>query len=504
MLLDLTKLKQHQHSPAEHLLSVAQQHRTTVDLSGMGVGKTYVACALFKALETPTLVVCPKVATTAWTRAAEHFEDKISVLGYEKLRTGRTPFGWWDNTPPPGWEREEYYVCQCCQRKVDFDNYDPCYCHPIGVHCIIVKKRKWDYGAFHFHKAVGAVVFDEGHRCSGVDALNAKMMIAAKREGKRVHVMTATAALSPLHMQALGYVLGLHTLDPKDGLGFYQWARRYGCKNDPAFGGFVWLQKPEKQAEYMKAIGEQIIPKFGVRVRTEDIPGFPECDIQSELYDLEENKIIDELYEEMSEAITELDRKSEGDLVANHPLTKILRARQRLELLKVPILCELARDYQANGYSVVIGVNFQQTLTEIRRRLGWSCFIDGTPAGVRLRQQNIDDFQINKETGLVMNIKAGGISVSLQDLHGDHPRVGFAVPGFSAVDLIQFFGRLPRDGAKTKSLYRVILAANTVEVSVHKKLQVKFNNLDALNDADLVPDNLRLTNRSLSEFYSGQ
>lgn len=493
--MQLDKLKDHQRDPAIHLRDCLRQHQGVLDLSGMGTGKTYVAAAVLNDLRLPALVVPPKVAITAWHRAAAHFDDALSVVNYEKLRTGRTPYGWWDNNPPVGWEREEYFVCQCCQRQVDLDNYFPCYCHPIGAHCLITKKRKWVYGDFHFHPAVKAVVFDEGHRCAGADSLNAKMLMAAKRDGKKLMVLTATAALGPLHMQALGYAFDLH----QGGGDFYRWARRYGCKNDRQFGGFVWLQTPEVQAQTMKAIGEQLIPKFGVRMRVEDIPGFPECDIQAELYDLDQSDAIDQLYAEMADAIEVLSKRSEKDVCGDHPLTKMLRARQNLELLKVPVAVELARDYQAKDYSVVIGVNFQQTLDELRRRLGWSCFIDGTPAGVRLRQQNIDNFQINKERGMVMNIKAGGISVSLQDLYGDAPRVGLAFPSTSAIDMIQFFGRLPREGAKTKSHYRLILAARTVEQQIFKKFNVKRNNLQALNDRDLVPDMIPIGN-----FYSGQ
>jgi hypothetical protein len=491
--LDLSKLKPHQVEALPHLLSCVNLYRTTLDLSSTGVGKTYVTCAVARTLDLPTLVIAPKVSLTAWRRVAEYFGDKHSVINYEKLRTGRTPFGWWDNTPPPGWEREEFYICQCCQRPVDFDNYDPCYCHPLGIHCIVTKKRKWDYGDFHFHKGVKFVIFDEMHRCNAVNGLNAKMLIAAKRQDIRIHGMSATAGLSPLHMQALGYACGLHSLAD-----FYDWARRHGCMNDRRFGGFVWLQTPTRQMEIMKQIGDNLVPKMGIRLRAEDIPSFPECSVSAELYDLEENKLVDELYEEMSEAIAELDSRSERDVCTDHPLTKILRARQRLELLKVPIAVELAKDYQAKGYSVVIGANFQQTVAELRRRLGWSCFIDGTPAGVKLRQQSIDDFQANKETGMVMNIKAGGICVSLQDLHGDHPRIGLAFPSTSAVDMIQFFGRLPREGAKTKSHYRVLLAANTVEEQIQKKFNSKTNNLSALNDRDLLPDNMPILGSKFS------
>jgi superfamily II DNA or RNA helicase len=476
-------LKPHQREALPGYLEALRRFGCVVDFSSMGVGKTYLACAALRALELPTLVVAPRVALTGWRRVAAVFDDKHSVMNYEMLRTGRTPYGYWDHTPEPGWEREEFYTCQCCQQEFDFENFTPCYCHPTGCHCMIIKKRKWNYGQFHFHPAVKAVVFDEVHRCSGVNSLNSKMLIAAKREGKKILALSATAGLSPLDMQALGYATGLHELH-----NFYPWARRHGCKNDPSFGGFVWLQTPERQAEIMKKIGEALIPSHGVRLRAEDIPGFPECDISAALYDLEKPELVDALYGQMGDALAALDARSADDISSDHPLTKLLRARQKLEILKVPIAVELAQDLIAKGHSVVIGVNFQQTLDELKKRLGWKCFIDGTPAGVRDRQKHIDSFQADEERGMVVNVKAGGICVSLQDLRGQFSRVGLAMPGDSAIDMIQFFGRLPREGAKSKSHYRVLLAANTVEEQIQKRFNAKRGNITALNDRDLTPD----------------
>jgi hypothetical protein len=57
----------------------------------------------------------------------------------------------------------------------------------------------------------------------------------------------------------------------------------------------------------------------------------------------------------------------------------------------------------------------------------------------------------------------------------------------------QIFGRLPRVVGKSKSFYRVLFAAGTCEVPMHRAVSAKLNNLDALNDADLMPENLRLT-----------
>jgi hypothetical protein len=41
----------------------------------------------------------------------------------------------------------------------------------------------------------------------------------------------------------------------------------------------------------------------------------------------------------------------------------------------------------------------------------------------------------------------------------------------------------------------VLLAAKTADVKIHKALRAKLNCLDALNDADLLPENLTLNDR---------
>lgn len=497
--LQLDKLRAHQHAPAKWLLDVLTTHPSAVDLSDTGTGKTYVAAAVANALHLPTLVVVPKVAITAWERAAAHFDDSFSVINYEMLRTGRTPYGKWENNPPADFSLAEFYKCQCCQRVFTIDDkYEPCYCHPLGIHCMEIKRKKWKYGAFHFHPAVKMVIFDEVHRGGGLDSLNAEMVIASRREKKKMLGLSATAACSPLGMKAIGYALDLHTLD-HDILGlqpprknFYNWAFRYGVRRDPDFRGLVWRVKEGEQLRIMSEIRASIIPARGVRVCVEDIPGFPERDITSELYDLEENGRIDALYNEMCAPLERLQERITADVAPDHPLTVILRARQKVELLKVPIAVDLARDYLAKGYSVAIFVNFTETLNALREKLGCDCFIDGTPAGVKYRQRSIDHFQENRSRQILVNNEAGGICVSLQDLTGLHPRVGLVFPSFSAVTMRQVFGRLHRDGGKTRCHYRIIFAARTVEEKIHRAVRSKLNNLDALNDADLMPGNLPL------------
>jgi len=486
-------LRPHQIAPAWELREILRTKRTAVDLSGTGTGKTYVACAVAADSKLPTLVVHPKVARSAWSRAAAEFNEIFSQVGYEMLRSGNTPFGKWENGVSG---REKFFKCQCCQQVVDLDNFKPCYCHPAGIHCLETRSKAHDYGRFNFHPAVKQVIFDECHRCNGRDSLNADMLIAAKRQGLRVLGLTATAGFNPLNFRALGYLLDLHGLDHDVLMGggvrpnFYRWARKYGCQKDPRFRGFKWMVGAERQAEIMLELRGLIIPARGVRVRSEDIPGFPACDIQPELYDVTTPEVFDRLYEQVREAQEALKVRKLDDVAPDSPLTKILRARQEVELLKVPIAAELGQDYLDKGFSVVHFVNFRQTIDELLKLFPQSRVIDGTADSVKQRDESVDLFQANTINSLIVNNEAGGVCLSMQDLDGFHPRVGLVMPCHSATTMRQVFGRLPRDGGKSPAVYRVMLAAGTIETSIHRALRLKLDNLDALNDADLNPGNL--------------
>ena len=477
-------LRDHQVAPSAALAGIVDRYGSGVDFSITGAGKTYVAAAA--AGEYPTLVVHPKVAGSSWKRAAASLGKSFSQVGYEMLRTGGTPFGKWTNGAQ---RRKKFFKCQCCQRIVDMDRYFPCYVHPQGIHCLETKSEQHDYGDFVFHPAVKQVIFDEVHRCNGRDSLNADMLIAAKRQRIRVLGLSATAGCSPLHFRALGYMLDLHGLDhdtviPGRGVhpNFYRWARKYGCRKDPRFRGLKWFAGREEQLEIMREIREQIIPARGIRITEKDIPGFPECDIQSQLYDVDTPEEFNRLYAEVHEALGVLTERQKDDLAPDSPLTRILRARQRIELLKVPIATEVGQDFLDKGFSLVLFVNFRQTIDEMTKRFPEARIIDGQTPG---RDEAVDLFQDNTINTLIVNSAAGGGSLSMQDLTGFSPRVGLVMPNHSATSMQQVFGRLPRDGGKSTAVYRVLLAEGTIEVNIHRALQTKLNNIEMLNDGDL-------------------
>jgi hypothetical protein len=286
-----------------------------------------------------------------------------------------------------------------------------------------------------------------------------------------------------LQLRAIGFSLDLHALDMRGLLEskgasrkvFSGWLAGHGAKFDRQFSSWKWWVSAEKQRQTMDTIRQQIFPSRGIRITTDQVPNFPEVDIQAELLNTDYEKEIEELYAEI-----------EGE----HQLTKILRARQAIELLKVPLFVERARDRMEQGFSVGIFVNFRQSLEMLSETLCCPS-IDGSVTGSR-RDEIISSFQKNESRSLVINSEVGSVNIGLQDLDGNFPRFGLVSPPWSATTFKQLVGRFPRDGGKSKSHYRVLFAAGTVEMKMYSALRGKLDNLSALNDGDLQPQNLKL------------
>lgn len=449
----LMKPYDYQERDIEHLVSLYRSGaQGAVNGSDPGTGKTLVAVEVMKRLGNPaTLAVCPKAVIPTWTRGAAFQGTDITAINYEMLRTGRTPYGIWRGDK------------------------------------------------FAWSKAIEFLLFDEAHRCKGLDSQTSELMRAARRQGIRTMALSGTIADSPVDMDALGFLLGMHdgfgarpSLRKPNPVTFYKWAKQFGCFSNPITGlPFGFYGSDEEKVAHMAKLNAELFPKRGVRTRIDDIPGFPEQQVTAELYELEDPARINALYAEMAEAIEALRTRAASD--KGDALTQLLRARQEVELLKVPIFVSLTKDAIDQGLTVLIFVNFRQTLVELCKRLDTDCYIDGTqtgPKGAEQRERNRLRIQ-NDEARVMVGInEAAGVGIDLHDITGKHPRLGLGSAPWSAKTVKQLVGRPRRAGAKSKSLFRFIFANGTVENRLHAKLSSKLNCLDALNDGDLSVDNL--------------
>jgi SNF2 family DNA or RNA helicase len=185
--------------------------------------------------------------------------------------------------------------------------------------------------------------------------------------------------------------------------------------------------------------------------------------------------------------LADIAQQSEGDTDPDNPLTKQLRLRQEIELMKAPIFADLATNAIEEGGAVAVFVSFRATLEKVIELL--KKYMPLTLKGGDTedeRQSAVDSFGVFSRC-IVCTISAGGLGISLHDEHGTFPRVSIISPSFSAIELKQALGRVHRAGAKTKSVQRIVFAANTVEEKVCSRVRQKLNNIDLINDDELNP-----------------
>jgi superfamily II DNA or RNA helicase len=416
-----------QQTHVDRLWSILFRHGSALDSSETGCGKTVCAAEIAKRHGGPVRVICPKAVIPSWCREFTDRQVVAEIANYEKIRTGKTYWGFW--TP---------------------------------------RGKQW---VWTFPKNT-LIIFDEAHRCGGIGTQNSKMLLEAKDRYK-VLMLSATIASSPLQMRAAGYVLGLH------GLGnFYAWAQKYGAKKN-RWNGFDFSGDEKAIAE----LGASMSPRVS-RMTVADLKDhFAETQINTEPLNFGEE--IQRIYREMEDELEELAEKAKDDPkgAAANALTTQLRARQRAELLKVPVIAEMVEDYLAEGKSIAVFVNFTQTLQALGDKLNkvpWGK-IDGCQTGTE-RENVIQAFQNDTFRLVLSNTAAGGVGVSLHDITGKHPRVAIISPDWNEKSIIQAVGRVHRAGGKTPSQQRILFAAGTIEEQVEKSVRKKIRNLETLNE----------------------
>jgi superfamily II DNA or RNA helicase len=433
-------LRSWQIDAAEKLVAAINHWGAAIDGSDCGIGKTYIACAVARELGYKIVVVCPKAVIKSWNKVLyRHFkmgDQVIDIVNYEKLRNGRK------------------------DSKV--------------ASYVLSRKNKREIFTWKIPKKT-IIIFDESQKLKNWKTKNAKTCISALKEGFLVLFCSATNATNPLEMRAVGLALKLFKGSAAH---YYEWAKEHGVYQG------TWGLEFNNDPEILKKLNKLIFEYRGVRLRRDSIPNFPDCEIIPEVYNMddEDTKRINQIYDDMDKELKRLERIKKNDKESQ--LTIQLRARQEIELVKVPLFVDMVEEAIEQGFSIVVFVNFTETLTALSKRLNTSCIFDGkTPD--KIRDKNVELFQSDNERIILVNIQSGGAGLNLHDLNGNFPRMSIISPTYSPVYMRQALGRVWRDDAKTKCVQRIVCVANTVEENVSRSVQQKLDNLDLLNDGDL-------------------
>lgn len=440
---DESGLRPWQITAVGKLCAAIEKWGCAIDGSDVGVGKTFNACGTARELDMDMLIVCPKAVMESWRRVIKnHFKINhrlIGIINYESLRLGKP------ESNIASFERDKK------TRKIEF---------------------KWKIPKSTL------IIWDESQKLKGAKTKNSQTCLSALKQGYKMLFCSATNATNPLELRTVGMSLKLFENNTQ----YYKWMYNHGVDR----GRFGLEFNGNKEA--LKKLHKDIFIDRGVRLTRDTIPNFPESQIIAECYDMEEDsrKKINSVYDEMNKELSGLEKKLKKDKKKNSSkLTAILRARQKVELIKVPLFIEMIEEGIESGMSVVAFFNFTETIDAISKRLNTKCIVNGKTKDED-RQKNIDNFQSDKERVILINIAAGGAGLSLHDINGKYPRLALISPSYSAVLMRQATGRVWRDSAKSKSIQKIIFVSNTVEEEVCRSVNRKLDNLDLLNDGDLV------------------
>lgn len=398
-------------------------------MSSTGCGKTLCAAVTARELGLEVFVVCPKAVIPSWERELKEQGVRGVVINYEKLKTGKK-YGRWEK-----------------------------------------KKWVWDLPEDTL------IVFDEAQKLKNPSSQNCKMAIAAKPY--RVLMLSATVADDPTEMRAVGYLLGLFEL-PK----YWNWCRSHGCSVNP-WGQMVFANS---KRHLLSKLHEFIVPDKGSRLSIDDLSDhFAENFIVDDPLDFGDEGKIAKLYEEMEAELDDLKQEMADDSTnpAAQALVAQLRARQAVELCKVPLIMTMVEDVLEEGRSCAVFLNFDASIDALLARLKVPAGVIRGGQSASKRQEAIDKFQRNEIHVIVCNLAAGGVGVSLHDTLGERPRTALISPSFDAKAMVQALGRIHRAGGKTPCVQRLLVAADTIEEKVAKSLKAKIVNQNTLNGSGI-------------------
>ena len=437
-------LRPWQMGAASKVVAALNHWGSGVDGSELGTGKTYTACGAVRELDAPFAVVCPKPVIHQWKKVIGnhfHLNDKFKgIINYELLIRGRT---------------DSKLASYVLSRET--------------------KRRKF---VWKLPKDT-IIIWDEAHRLKNFKTKSAKTCIEADKQGYRQLFLSATLASSPLEMRTVGTCTKIF----KNAKDYYTWAYDHGVYKG------TWGLAFNDSPKVLKKLHRYLFEERGVRLLRDEIPNFPETEIIVNAYDMDDEDAakIREIYAEMKKELGVLAMKGKSD---SSEMAIRTRALQRAEMLKIPLFEEMIKEALETDMSVVVFLNYSDSIDALAKRLNTTCIYDGR--NERTRQANVELFQENKERVLVTNIGAAREGLNLGDELGGHPRLSLISPTYSVQKLKQALGRIHRENSKTKSIQKIIYSADTQEEEVVDSVGQKLENMTLINNGTITDDDLKI------------
>lgn len=418
-----------------NLLCAIRSNNCVVDCSDTGTGKTWTSISLCKQLGLQPIIICPKTLINNWKSVSKQIGvQPLLVTNYDTIKYGNC---------------------------YDGDNIVKCEYISLVEKTIVKKngKTEQDYDFVWKLPKNAIIIFDEVHMCKNSKTINGKLLMSTKMSKSKVLLLSATLVEQHKSFHIFGYMVGLY---------------KKLSQGKNWINGFI-SDDSTKMDNDLSSLNKALFPKYGSRMRVKELGDkFPQNQMLSEAYDIkpEFKNIINKSFNDIKNNLS-------GN--KENMLGEIMKARRQIELCKVDIFVDLARQAVDNGLSVAIFVSFTETIQTLSKLLKTKCIVDGKTND---RDKNIEAFQKNDEHIIIVN-NSVSTGISLHDING-RQRMSLISPSLSATELIQTLGRIHRVGSLSPALQRIIYCAGTCEEVICKNIKDKLKFLASINDNDLV------------------
>ncbi len=501
-----------------------------LDASDTGTGKTYVAISLCREMGLRPFIICPKAVIPVWVDVCKYFKvNYLGVSNYEMLKNGKY---YTENFEPANCPYMDIEYTERKKRitrakrakliadakmaetnktlrkfsetvkviKLDTDGNPLSPTDGIDVedddddddddgddddttHAAIGEEIVKDANyIFHLPNDV-MIIFDEAHRCKNMASATNKLLIGLSKCDNKIIILSATITDKIECFRPFGLFFGFYDNHRK----YRKWIEsRFKLFKYTRYRTNILTQKIE-----LDIIHTEIFPRHGSRMKIKDLgPLFPENAIAANCYYLDNHAEVESIYGEINNALRNLSFKERRA----HQLAKITYARMKIEMLKVSLYIDLAREGIENNYSVAVFVNYSNTMDYICLHMEKYCGISIIKGNQTMqeREENIAAFQANRNRLMVAMIQAGGVGISLHDIHGGHPRMSIISPPFAGDILRQCLGRIHRAGSKTPAIQKIVYIAKTYEEHICQLIKRKLTTIDAINNGDLMGSGIEI------------
>jgi superfamily II DNA or RNA helicase len=437
------ELYENQKNHINNLKKSLDKYNRALDTSETGTGKTYTSVYICKEYNLIPFIICPKILILNWIKVINLASiKKYYITTYELFLNLK----YYD-------EKNIKHNFNLIKKKKELLNND------ININYEYIEKN--DNGDYKNT----IIIYDEIHKCKNINTQNSKLLLELiKIKNIKILLLSATLLDKKEYFIHIGYVLKIYDSIDKGKIWLKNIINKYGI-NNVSFGIF-----------------KTIYPDYASRMKFDDYlennNNFKN-NIYSRFEKMDSQELIENEYKKINIILKTLQENKKNANI----LSKILYSRQQIELLKIPTFINLTKSYLENNYSIVIFVNFKQTLLNLSEKLNTDCLIYGELSENKINE-NINNFNNNTKRVIICIMKKAIVGISLHDTIGNYPRISLISPTWSAIELLQSFGRIYRYGIKSDSKQFILFCLNTYEENIAENIKAKIKNIAMFNDGN--------------------